>query len=217
MKIQSQFKDYYDYVAHMYGGGDPAILYLRTRITPVKDMGHGTIFEPSKTVMIDELYSEVYYAHNAYDSEFDYKSLVICGKSYLLRSEKYKNKFIVMRDRDVPIIEKRRHCSFLSEPRKCFGVKSKKLDAVSKEIGQPIFIISHMYRNYIEVDSRIPILNEMNVASFYDAHQIYQDISHYICNVIRTSPDVTPPTVVSNEDRIVQYGFDLKQSFRHRK
>ena len=32
MKIKSNFKDYYDYIAHLYGGGDPKVTY--PRVTP---------------------------------------------------------------------------------------------------------------------------------------------------------------------------------------
>jgi hypothetical protein len=34
MKIISQWRDYYDHVAHMYGGGDPKVIYNRDYVVP---------------------------------------------------------------------------------------------------------------------------------------------------------------------------------------
>lgn len=43
MKIISGFKDYYDYVAFMYGGGDPNLVYLRTKVANSKEPGNDTL------------------------------------------------------------------------------------------------------------------------------------------------------------------------------
>jgi len=45
MKIISKYKDYYDYVAHQYGGGDEKIVYVRNGI----DIDNGVVYidEPS--------------------------------------------------------------------------------------------------------------------------------------------------------------------------
>lgn len=34
MKVISQWRDYYDHVAHMYGGGDPKVIYNRDYVVP---------------------------------------------------------------------------------------------------------------------------------------------------------------------------------------
>jgi hypothetical protein len=39
MKIISQWKDYYDHVAHIYGGGDPKVIYNRDFVVPDKASG----------------------------------------------------------------------------------------------------------------------------------------------------------------------------------
>jgi hypothetical protein len=36
LKIISQWRDYYDHVAHMYGGGDPKVIYNRDYVVPDK-------------------------------------------------------------------------------------------------------------------------------------------------------------------------------------
>jgi hypothetical protein len=35
-------------------------------------------------------------------------------------------------------------------------------------------------------------------------------------NLMHNTPDINPPAVLSEKERIVKAGFDLKQSFRHR-
>ena len=49
------------------------------------------------------------------------------------------------------------------------------------------------------------------------AEQLYQDLAYYIANVIEDGIDLRPPTEIADIDKVVQYGFDKKQSFRHRK
>ena len=48
MKIISKFKDYYDHVAYMYGGGDPKIIYDRKPIKFIKD---GDIYDTLNKVI----------------------------------------------------------------------------------------------------------------------------------------------------------------------
>lgn len=53
MKIISRFKDYYDYIAHQYGGGDPKVIYKRDFVVPDEDR-YGLIHESTlrlETVM----------------------------------------------------------------------------------------------------------------------------------------------------------------------
>ncbi len=63
----------------------------------------------------------------------------------------------------------------------------------------------------------VPILKDIGFNHVQSPEQTYQDISYYMANVLRENPDVVPPVKIADKDRIVQHGFDLKQSFRHRK
>lgn len=59
MRIKSNFKDYYDYVAHVYGGrGDPKIVYNRTRIRELE------VREPQK------FYGVIYHDKSIHDFPF---------------------------------------------------------------------------------------------------------------------------------------------------
>lgn len=64
---------------------------------------------------------------------------------------------------------------------------------------------------------RLPILQEHGFADVVDPYQMYQDLEYFIANTMNESPDMMPPTEMTDKERIVAAGFDLKQSFRHRK
>lgn len=49
MRIISAWKDYYDHVAHIYGGGDPKVIYKRDYVVPDK-VSDGERFEDNLTV-----------------------------------------------------------------------------------------------------------------------------------------------------------------------
>ena len=55
------------------------------------------------------------------------------------------------------------------------------------------------------------------VAGIMSAEQCYQEISHFLGNVLRENPDTKPPVQVDDKHKIIGAGFDTKTSFRHRK
>lgn len=103
-----------------------------------------------------------------------------------------------------------------------------KLIELCKKVNQPVFVIKEI--NYdrssvgsiggftlIEVEDKIPKLKDIGFTSLVDPVKLFYDISFFMTNVLRDNPDVQPPVEVSDKDKIPQHGFDLKQSFRHRK
>jgi hypothetical protein len=96
-------------------------------------------------------------------------------------------------------------------------------DLVAKEVG-PVFMIDltrpleyfhgsgkHLYE--VILMDQVPNLGQLGFASVTPAEKMYQDISMYI-GKLKNSPDSQPPAFVSDKDRLVQKGFDLKTSFR---
>ena len=69
----------------------------------------------------------------------------------------------------------------------------------------------------IIIDKNIPILQEYGVNNYIQPEQLYQDIAYYVSNKMVTSPDLEVHDNMSDKEKIAQHGFDLKQSFRHRK
>jgi hypothetical protein len=66
-----------------------------------------------------------------------------------------------------------------------------------------------------KASGRLPRLGELGFAAIFSAEQAYQNLSYFVGNYLRDSADLNPPAAVSDRDRIVQHGFDLKKSFRH--
>ena len=69
----------------------------------------------------------------------------------------------------------------------------------------------------IVIDKNIPILQEYGINHYIQPEQLYQDIAYYVSNKMVTSPDLEVHDNMTDKEKIVQHGFDLKQSFRHRK
>lgn len=96
-------------------------------------------------------------------------------------------------------------------------------DLVAKEVG-PVFMLEEArpleyfhgrgkYLYDITLISQVPNLGQLGFASIIPAEQMYQDIAMYI-NQLKDNPDSQPPASVSDKDRLLQKGFDLKTSFR---
>ena len=70
------------------------------------------------------------------------------------------------------------------------------------------------YNKHEDAKWNIPILSEYGMAAFYPAEEIYQDISQFLGWLVN-NPEI--PNKQTDTEKIVTHGFDLKESFRHRK
>ena len=227
MKISSQFKDYYDYVAHIYGGGDPKILYLRNRL--------GKMETWSTDAYVRGIDIEQKGLPAAHDDEIsrkwhhDSKWLAINGKLYLIL-----NKVAAMYETPSPeawtVLDEQRHpeiWAYLHNSRswwrrdtqeeKYIGREMPEVLELSRKVGAPVFTFEASWRNNIaKVDGNVPILSAMGIPALIPAEQLYQDLSYFIGNTMKGSPDMMPAIQQTNKEKIVASGFDLKASFRHR-
>jgi hypothetical protein len=225
MIIKSRFKDYYDHVAHKYGGGDPNIVYMRNRLRPLKSLG-------SSLLIHDNLFIDYTLKRDTIDpmnrllsrEGLTCKYLCVAGKYYLL----------VAVSGGLEVLDPIKHskvCSLLTT-KSWFGeyfsydyfvgYEDPDLIELSKLVGSPVFIINgytYDWRNKktcLDIMSELPVLGDIGFPKVYAPEQLYQDLAYFIGNKMKDTPDTRPPVDVSNKDRIVQHGFDLKQSFRHR-
>jgi len=98
-------------------------------------------------------------------------------------------------------------------------------EQVCKKSGHPVLIFAgtdqvrkgNTWQHIAKIERKIPVLADYKFGAVREATQLYQDLSYFMGNTIHPSPDLAPPVQVSDKDRIVQHGFDLRQSFRHRK
>jgi hypothetical protein len=219
MKILSSFKDYYDFIAHRYGGGDPRIVYVRDRIAPREEWGESTLkVEIPKCPLYDP--------RSWTDSDADYSLayLVVCGKAYLLsrqNTDVWPDNVNSWKLRDPETVKNPRRY-FQRDFGVEFGKENPILIDLSQRINAPVFVITaitHKWRTELDVvhiAGQCPILKELGIPSKIPAAQMYQELASFMGNTIKPSPDTAPPVEVSNRDKILAAGFDLKQSFRHR-
>ena len=229
MIIKSTFKDYYDFVAHIYGGGDPKIFYPRIRLgekNKVYDYYPG-LPAPEMEGRFPSL--PIRYSGNL-EFPFDFKWISIVGKFYLLVRESREvgtgdiyieeNKWELLVEGKYPKLDKALFRKTMIFGRLTYdsyvGVPSKELVLLSRRLKAPVFGFEY---NSAIVDSTIPILGDIGIASIIPPEQMYQEISYFMGNIINEVPDLQPAgkPPMTDKEKIISHGLDLKISFRHRK
>lgn len=223
MRISSKFRDYYDFVADQYGGGDPRIVYPRTRLTKIDPKnpwsGDLIVTVPKWGPLPDP---NGYYRSD----EFQYRYLIVAGKAYLLKrlqSMFYDgdiNSFKIC-NAEEEVKDRRRF--YLRQDKFEYGKEHDFLVDLSRQIKAPVFVINKL--EYVRlgkdevsaiIDGQCPVLGRIGMASLIDPYQMYQELALFVGNKMRSTPDVKPPVELDNKQKILKAGFDLKKSFRHR-
>lgn len=86
-------------------------------------------------------------------------------------------------------------------------------DSLFIEYGSPVLLVENWHRSNIRIVTN-PSLQYYNFSVVMDAFETWQAIEQYLESVLLAP---TEPSQTSNDDRIVSAGFDMIQSFRHRK
>lgn len=201
MKLISNFRDFYDYVAWQYDGGDPKCIYLRHRSV-------------SSRIFIDRADSApVIRVEDVPNTEHMrwYDFLFFCGDVYLIDQEKITKK--------VTQLDSCGSCYFcrINLPTSC-GNSNYRVLAPLKEIAlkhnEPVF----QYTSGLGAgEIWIPTLKDIGFDKFEnDPQKVYHKIEDYKRNVL-TPVVETYGTMQTDKEKTVAHGFDVKQSFRHRK
>ena len=225
MKIVSKFRDYYDHIGKIYSEESRYVWERKLFI----DYPFPPSFQQNMTDRDVDLGGLSYY-HGK--STYEYRWLIVCGKRFLLfrqhsyvypkisewtrvwtaykDSSEIEDDLYITKNKDQKLKYFTRHLpdyfmGEFSEKNLNFCIKHK----------SPVIVVDAGLK-YYTTDS--PILGDIiNFVSLYSAEQIYQDISYFMMNQINGSPDIDPPVDIDNKGKILSHGFDLKQSFRHRK
>ena len=247
MIIRSRFKDYYDFVATQYGGGDPKILYIRDRLT-VLERRTGPLVtglsEGWKEVEIDhgleadpELPWQTVRDQRDTSINLTSRTLVIAGKAYLmirfgspLVHAWDLTGFAVCRPEEIEKKVKLRYQwsmnRWVKDVQAWWGKESTQLIELCREVQAPVFVIESIQRGYrqgakiinrrVRIHGQCPILKDLGVPALIPPTQINQDLAYFMGNTMYESPDISPPVEVGNDSKIINAGFDLRWSFRHR-
>jgi hypothetical protein len=89
MKIISGWRDYYDHVAHIYGGGDPKVIYNRDYVIPDEIHQGGTQCEASLAVKRHESFAiphkmEIVHAGLPEVQKHEFRALVVMDRVFFL-------------------------------------------------------------------------------------------------------------------------------------
>lgn len=225
MIIKSQFKDYYDYVAHVYGGGDPSIQYIRLPFTEISKPTYGSLGRDGVDVITstDMLgFPRHLFAHNGKYEHHHLKWLSVNGYRYILVRIEPTGAWQVLDEIKHPKLwgSLTQTCSWdgsrNTTPATYHACFDKELVLISRKLNAPVFTYC-VGVGYVSVDGEIPILKDIGFDKIANPEQLYQDISYFMGNIIKESPDMMPTTKMTDKEKIAQHGFDFKQSFRHRK
>ena len=227
MRIVSSYKDYYDYISQHYGF-DPDVLYLRRPIDiqkiPESVPCKTTLNALNLTYEDLKLPSQPSSVFNATCTE-TFSFLFCAGTLYLLVGKSGGVDYDVFTPEKYPKLINHiiRKGTWQEYPLSDYtGMAFPKLNAIAKILNQPVFIISSDTtlsggRRIYRINTHIPVLAQLGFAPLIPPSNMYQNIYSFILNVLRDSPDIQPPIEVSNNVKILQHGFDLDKSFRHRK
>lgn len=226
MIIKSRFKDYYDHVAYQYGGGDPKYTYVRDKLSDDKLIVDLNLVDQKSY----EILSSIWYLKR-YNIDTNFKIICAAGKIFLAITEGNIYNF----DKDYELLSEDSHPD--SYKRLCgssgrFFSRNNKLSdfinaeynfvtSISKIIKEPVFSITSItYEKKDEwqfcIESNVPILKDYGIASIIPAEQIYQELAYFVSNKMVTSPDLLVKSNLTDKEKILQHGFDIKESFRHR-
>lgn len=246
MKISSPFQDYYDHVPHVYGdGGDPKVLYVRTRVEPLGMFYDGT--QHDDIPVEDCIFHMVNYKSKFKIGEQLYQTaaVIICGKIYPVvrkapvigRPMKAMEGFHVC----TPFYQSDKFAKAQYQgsvfDRKLRDYRPRVFTSMDeafpesavalqlcRDLRQPVLFVFDSnrtaYRSYKwDVHRRIPILSHMGFANVLEPTKLYQDIAYFVGNYVNETPDTQPAgkPPQTDKDKIASHGFDSKISFRHRK
>ena len=219
MLLLSNFQDYYDYMIGITGV-DPKIVFIRKKLKETK----------LKETLDFNL------SHSYRNTKNTYYVLSICGKRYFIKSKKDTYDFkwsdfhlITKKDLaddnifiDIRQFIDQKYIFRRSKRSKKYdlfdelhGISDDGLINISKKINMPIFVVTSTNRNNsIQLHENSPKLKDIKgISNLLEPKELFNNISFFIANVLNNSnPDIIQ---ISNKDKIIKAGFDLKTSFRN--
>lgn len=222
MRIQSRFKDYYDFLGQQFGQ-DPDTIYVRE---PIRHLEHNCVTWDHK-------------ANHEWWNSWESAGYFEDPTSETARTDKvwYSVEFVVagphtmsvlcvhrgQATAEVMVTEQHDHLftrpanRFYSlPPRRPRMPSGKILEELIASVGAPVFRVTKRERgDQLVIGEQVPVLSGLGFPAIVSPEQMWQDIYSTITNVLRKNPDKAPPVEVANQYKIHAAGFDLVTSFRH--
>lgn len=223
MRLQSRFKDYYDFISHRFGG-DPSCVYVRE---PPRGSGTG-YFLVDACDTEDGFKDEIAYAHRL---KYDMRYIIIGTRVYPFVHDRVRGDMhLLVKEGGTGIDRFLAHNYKTKGPSYPEPIPVAKLENLIRAVGAPVFEVvsidvswtnktspaSHRSRKTsLKISGHVPVLADLGFPSFLPAKDAWQEIYTTLTSVLRRDPDKEVPVKLSNNDRVMKAGFDLKSSFRH--
>ncbi|RTL00109.1 MAG: hypothetical protein EKK57_08005 [Proteobacteria bacterium] len=224
MKIISKYKDYYDFVAKIYGE-DPKIIFKRnpSEFKAAINTGNDDFYYGLARVTFDS--RNITPSHDHLEPPESYiDGIIVCGKLYIMMHKLIDDRYPYRFEQTRLLTIQEYIDNYLKNSTDWWSAKivalcnvEDKYINLNKKFNSPIVYFKDMRRsgaNKIECTALTNIsLLKCKFETRIDAYQIFQELQMFINN------HLTPEIAIEQIDdryKIMQHGFN-KQSFRHRK
>lgn len=234
MKVISKYKDYYDFVAKIYGE-DPKIVFNRNpqhfdatiSYTPLESdfySGLSHVMRNSHSV-IASYHNRVVLSRKSTPAEYYIDGIIVCGKLYIML-HKLINKIEPYQYEQIELLtiqeyfEKyvKKSDSWYTGRINSLCSANDKFIEINKRFNSPVVYLNlhvkESRQNKLDctVSTNLSLLDRQ-FETKVDPYQMFQDLQMFITNNL--TPEMVTETI-DDKYKILQHGFD-KQSFRHRK
>lgn len=201
MKIISKYKDYYDYLSGVWGV-DPNLILDRDNFVPKLSGDDLRII----SFVIGGKLCQIYFDGDDYYfgediEQFDNTNSRSKFYSYFKKEGKYRV--------SIGYKNGRKNSAYIVD-----GIKEG-FEWLNEKFDCPILYKTESWlpREHENSDwKKMPLLSETPIVKFIDATDIYRWISDYLAKQLDKKQDIL--TKVTNSEKIINKGFDLKKSFR---
>jgi len=216
MRIISKIKDFYDYISYEFSDKDDDIVFDRRnsiiitkndiasflglnryeKKTYYSDISNYLIFQVGCLFFLIEVY------------DVEYKDVIVCGikeKEFSNYKMKVLSKWRNYNSKDVMNFYKLHRYFY-------YKTDNQFIDYAKNEIlSEDDKMKSAGYTN---IKDKVFILNETGLASIIDPKEIYLALDEYFSSLI-TDKEKRESVGITNNEKIVNHGFDKKISFRN--
>lgn len=212
MRIISKIKDFYDYISYEFSDKDDDIIFDRRNsiILTKNDIVSFLNFNTKKNYLSENNYlifqvGYLFFLIEVYDVE--YKDVICCGvkqKEFSNYKMKILSKWRNYNNKDAMNFYKlHRYFYYKTDNQFIDYAKSEILSENDK-----------MKRaGYADIKDKTFILNETGLASIIEPKEIYLALDEYFSSLI-TDREKRESVGITNNEKIVNHGFDKKISFR---
>lgn len=200
MKIISKFKDYYDYLAHIYGVDDNIVLNRNPVNKPVDYKGF-SLTDPDIGDVSE--FENKYIGWRTDDGRY-ISFLLVAGHVFALSPDRVilpesYSKGYWMRKSYFP------------------GMFDESTFKTLKKFNRPILEIRPDGWREIKAVDKWPNLADLGIPRYIDADTMYKTLYNFIQQELTVNPDEMPETTrLTDKEKIETHGFDKRISFRHR-